>query len=362
MPYTDVLNVILPPTAGRQAHITGNYGEMRAKGPHGGSDFNYEGGQSGLNLRHPAVHSPVAGEVVFVGGRYGTVTIRDRDGNEHKLLHMQTQTVRQGQHVEAGTPIGTMGGMGPDGANTYAQHVHYQMKDRHGVAINPEAFWAQREIERPKARVAASDVLKNGDSCESIRTLQSSLSLLGYRDSDGQPLRTDGDFGDRTEFAVKAFQRAHGLHADGKVGDDTRAALRNAQTAPLLSERTHPDNALFLSAKRNMTQLPAGIFRSESDLDQAAASVAVVAKRAGLAHIDHVVLNTRGDGFIAVQGSPQEPGRHLALVDRHAALSQSLQQSTNLLAQESSPHQREQVRAQMDHMEHHAGLSIGMRQ
>jgi len=111
-----------------------------------------------------------------------------------------------------------------------------------------------------------------------------------------------------------------------------------------------------------MEQLPAGIFPGESHLDRAAASLAASAKRAGLAHIDHVMLNTRGDGFIAVQGNPQEPGRHLALVDRHAALSQSLQQSTDLLAQEIPPQQREQVRAQAEHMEHRAGLAIGMRQ
>jgi putative chitinase len=358
MSYRDVMNAILPPTQGKQAHITGHYGEARAKGPHGGSDFNYTGGQSDINLRHPAVHSPIAGKVVFVGGNYGTVTIRDRDGNEHKLLHMQTQTVQRHQLVEVGQQIGTMGGRGPGGANDYAQHVHYQMKDHLGRSINPETFWAQREIERPQTLEATSILLKNGDRGESVRSLQSVLSELGYRDANGHALRVDGDFGDRTEAAVKAFQQAHGLHVDGKVGRDTREAL---EKAPLISERTHPHNALFQQAKANLEQLPPETFRSEAELDRAGATLALSAKQAGISHIDHVMLNTRGDGLIAIQGSPQDPGRHLASVDKMTAISQSLERSTASLDEHVSAHGHAQAQAQMEHVEHRAGLSIGMR-
>lgn len=86
MSYQDIMNVILPPQQGRSSHITGHYGEHRASGPHGGSDFNYVGGQAGVNLEHPSIHSPVAGTVEFVGGRYGTISIRDAEGNRHPSI------------------------------------------------------------------------------------------------------------------------------------------------------------------------------------------------------------------------------------------------------------------------------------
>ncbi|AOW14824.1 hypothetical protein LPB72_20550 [Hydrogenophaga crassostreae] len=149
MPFEDVMRIMLPPQNGIEPHVTANFGERRTSGPHGGTDFNYEGGQSGLNMLRPAVHSPIAGEVVFSGGQYGTVKIRDADGNTHEILHMDGRQVEVGDQIEAGDPIGTLGGRGPNGASHYARHVHYQMKDSAGNLINPQAWW--------DARVAASE-------------------------------------------------------------------------------------------------------------------------------------------------------------------------------------------------------------
>lgn len=65
--------------------------------------------------------------------------------------------------------------------------------------------------------------LKNGSSGNDVRTVQRLLRSLGYYTG-----TVDGDFGDATEAAVIAFQRANGLTADGKVGDATLAALNSS--------------------------------------------------------------------------------------------------------------------------------------
>jgi len=150
MPFSDAMNIILPPQNTPHgdtvaSHVTGNYGEVRQNGTHGGTDFNYTGGQSGINMEHPTVHSPVDGSVIFSGGQYGTIKIRGADGVTHEILHTQSQSVAVGDRVSVGQAIGTMGGRGPNGAGQYARHVHYQMRDAQGLPINPQEWWATRE-------------------------------------------------------------------------------------------------------------------------------------------------------------------------------------------------------------------------
>lgn len=111
MNFNDVMNRMLPPQDGTPPHVTGNYRETRpGKPPHGGIDFNYQGGQTGINLTHPTIYSPISGTVTFVGGQFATIKIRDADGNSHEILHTHSQAVTVGQQINAGDPIGTMWG------------------------------------------------------------------------------------------------------------------------------------------------------------------------------------------------------------------------------------------------------------
>lgn len=212
-----------------------------------------------------------------------------------------------------------------------------------------------------QAVAALPTVLKQGATGDHIERMQSSLARLGYSDASGRVLKADGDFGERTGEAVKAFQKAHGLQVDGVVGPDTRAALLKAERTPLLSERTHPDHSLFQEARDGVRHLPAGTFRNAIEMDNAAAALASKARQSGVTHIDHVMLNTRGDGVIGVQGSPQDLARQLVSVDRMQAAAQSLERSTNELAAHAAGHQQAQVHAQMQHIEHRSGLSVGMK-
>jgi putative chitinase len=67
-------------------------------------------------------------------------------------------------------------------------------------------------------------ILHLGIDGAAVASLQRQLSVLGY------PLALDGEFGPATEVAVKHFQGASGLPADGIVGLKTWSAL-NAATA-----------------------------------------------------------------------------------------------------------------------------------
>lgn len=323
--YEDVMRVMLPPRNGVSPHVTSHYGAGRGDHNHGGSDFNYTGGQSGINLQHPTINSPIAGTVTFVGGQYGTVKIRDAQGNSHEILHTQSQSVVQGQQVTAGQPIGTMGGRGPDGANDYAQHVHYQLKDSNGRLQNPEQFWNNRQDRavapeartQPAARAngAMSDgVLRFGEHGADVEGLQRSLNQLGIRDANGKPLKPDGDFGIHTREAVTAFQTANGLKVDGLAGRETLEAIgrklpegkvtveraevtgvtpqQPAARTPLISDPSHPNNALYTAIG---AQLPAGT------KPEVTANVTMQAMENGITSTDKLkgVVVKDGDAFVA---------------------------------------------------------------
>lgn len=61
----------------------------------------------------------------------------------------------------------------------------------------------------------ATLLLKKGDKGENVKILQKALG----------DLTVDGDFGAKTEAAVKAFQKSKGLTVDGLVGKATQKAL-----------------------------------------------------------------------------------------------------------------------------------------
>ena len=66
---------------------------------------------------------------------------------------------------------------------------------------------------------------QQGDKGGGTREVQTGLSKLGY------DIAIDGEFGPLTEAAVRTFQEANGLDADGIVGKDTWAVLIRAVNA-----------------------------------------------------------------------------------------------------------------------------------
>ncbi len=72
----------------------------------------------------------------------------------------------------------------------------------------------------------ASDVLREGSRGTAVKELQQKLIQLGYLTG-----KADGVYGPKTVAAVKAFQRAHKLTADGVAGARTLNTLSSAGTS-----------------------------------------------------------------------------------------------------------------------------------
>lgn len=70
-------------------------------------------------------------------------------------------------------------------------------------------------------RLTGNPPLHEGARGDSVRTLQTQLNINGAH------LTVDGDLGNRTDAAVRAFQTANGIPADGMVGPATANMLYN---------------------------------------------------------------------------------------------------------------------------------------
>lgn len=80
----------------------------------------------------------------------------------------------------------------------------------------------QENIAESRQVVSKKRVIGEVKSRPNIKQIQIALENAGYN-----PGRIDGKMGKGTRDAIKAFQRANGLVADGRVGKRTWAALRN---------------------------------------------------------------------------------------------------------------------------------------
>lgn len=69
-----------------------------------------------------------------------------------------------------------------------------------------------------------STLIRYGSSGPAVEKLQAGFNTV-FPKYPGLPLEVDGDFGPKTELAVREFQRRVGLKVDGIVGEQTAAQL-----------------------------------------------------------------------------------------------------------------------------------------
>ena len=92
--------------------------------------------------------------------------------------------------------------------------------------------------------------LKKGDKCDEVARLQSLLNNNGYT------LVEDGDFGPKTEEAVKAFQKQNNLEVDGIVGNKTWAALGVKETTNSTNSKQVDSSVIYAPLTKCVTKAP----------------------------------------------------------------------------------------------------------
>ena len=93
--------------------------------------------------------------------------------------------------------------------------------------------------------VTVSDVLTAGMSGEQVRQVQSRLAALGYLSASF----ISGAYDEATAQAVRQFQQANGLTADGAAGSATQSRLYASNAVTAQVARASADNSERQSAE-----------------------------------------------------------------------------------------------------------------
>lgn len=96
------------------------------------------------------------------------------------------------------------------------------------------------------AESLGSERLQRGSKGTQVRALQQALNAQGAR------LKVDGDFGPKTQAAVRHFQASRGLVADGIVGPRTRDALSERTPTPASETASEPGAASDVDLGRDV--------------------------------------------------------------------------------------------------------------
>jgi hypothetical protein len=140
--------------------------------------------------------------------------------------HMKNKSeLKKGATVKKGDRLGYMGKTG----TATGAHLHFGIKYKNSW-IDPEPYlnknWSA-PVEPKKMVTISVPVLSKGAKGEDVKALQILLNarLAGKEGFD--ILDTDGSFGNKTETAVKFFQKTYGLDQDGCCGPASWTKLIN---------------------------------------------------------------------------------------------------------------------------------------
>ncbi|RII20349.1 Murein hydrolase activator NlpD precursor [Streptomyces sp. YIM 130001] len=188
----------------------GHYGAPRGRLPHAGQDV--------TNSVGTAVYAAAAGKVVRRGsgvlaGRTGNGLVLSHGGGVYTYYgHLSAFRVGADAEVSAGRRIADMGATG----NVTGPHLHFEIHhDGLNATTDPVDYLSARGV----GLGGGWPSLDPGASGRTVVALQHLMTKRGYE------LEADGAYGSASVAAVKKFQSARGLVADGQVGPRTWPVL-----------------------------------------------------------------------------------------------------------------------------------------
>lgn len=183
---------------------------------------------SGASTQHKGFDIPASGyayamakgtvkEVAWNNFRGWYIVVRHTKIYSTEYQHLaEKPSLKVGTAVKSGQKIGIIGSTGVG-----ARHLHVEVREN-GVPINPQPFLIKAFMPAQLTQNTSEITGYNKNALAwrwylDVAKLQANLKALGYYSGS-----IDGEFLSATTKAVKRFQKANKLNADGDVGPLTR--------------------------------------------------------------------------------------------------------------------------------------------
>lgn len=161
----------------------------------------------------------ISPSIVYAGSTTGVVTASSL--NMRKKASTESQVVkvlREGDKVTITDTSGSWYKVKVGGSVGYVSKNY--IKKGSSSSSSSSSGSSSKSSSKSSSSGSSGGTLRKGSNGAAVKNLQSKLKKLGYYSGS-----VDGDFGNGTEEAVKRFQKAKGLGADGVAGAKTLSAL-----------------------------------------------------------------------------------------------------------------------------------------
>lgn len=150
--------------------ITSYFGKR--KSPTAGASSNHKG--IDIVLKSDNVPAVTGGTVIYNGiwgGGGNTLKIQDENGNVHHYLHLANKpSFSVGDKVSEGQTIGIQGSTG----NVTGKHLHYEVHNSSGTAVNPIDF-----LKGATGKPSGSNVVSQTDSDDGFLNWKTTAKNIG---------------------------------------------------------------------------------------------------------------------------------------------------------------------------------------
>jgi len=168
----------------------------------------------------------------FTGSGGKMIFLSFASGHTADYLHLSRIDVQAGQVVKQGQVLGLSGGSGLGSMTGYGAHLHFSFR------VGGKPTMGAGNIDYEAFRGAPTSAIPASPAKPSVAPAKGSRAYRGTELKKGEPAGPDvlylqnklgvnppGPFGPMTHTAVVAFQKKHGLLADGIVGPLTWSKL-----------------------------------------------------------------------------------------------------------------------------------------